>query len=253
MLSLTRWLAVGLLAVFAVMEAQTAMMVSGWRQALFALFAATLVVTTIGVARRSPWARWVALGGALTTTINVAIFIAGVGTEHLSGDTLLSASVAAGLLLTLGPPPMAVHFTERLPLTSVWRRHGDLRVRAAAAAVVTAVAAVAMLLVTATITHDGTLFVALAALLGGGALLLAAERVVGLLVLGAGAIAGGLMAHALAAVTMQHGCGFSHRLSWVAAFTYPTLALAAVTSAVAVAAFAGPIARFLARPGRQEP
>jgi hypothetical protein len=197
------------------------------------------------------WGRWIALGAALTGVSNFAVFVHLVGLKLalMARDASGFFLVSLALLASLGGPRMAAHFTEHLPPNSIWRRR-DLRVKLLSAAIVTSLSAVAMMLLFGMAVQVAALnMVVAAAIVSAGACLVAAGRALGVILVGASAIGASVVAFILAEMahgTARSGLGFTIKQS--AMFTYPSVALAAVTGAFAFAVFAKTMLRFVLRP-----
>ena len=248
-----RWIASAALAVLAGAEAWIAYGWSGRPTAtlLSAGFAAGLAVIAAGVFRRHMWARWLALGAGTAAVLNFAALTWAYPLSSTPLATVLFFFVPAVLiLLSLGGRRMTEHFTLHLRPTSIWHR-ADTRTALLGAAIVTNIAAMAMLLVFGALvpafaTEMAIAVVGVAAAVG----LTAAERVAGVLLLGATSIGTAVIAMGLAeAATAPAFTHFSYVLRSSAIISFPAVALAATASAFAFAIFAKPITRFLRAPG----
>jgi hypothetical protein len=140
MVNVRRWLAVVVLVVYATFEgAVAAALGSGWWAALFAFFAVAVAVAAVGVARRSLWAWWLALGIGVTGMVDV---IGAVFRYGLNAHILLFALMPLGVLLML--VGARKHYATA-PWTEMWVR-SDWRLRFLEGAIIFSVPAVAGLL-----------------------------------------------------------------------------------------------------------
>ena len=220
-------------------------------RAAYALFAVALAVGTVGLVQRKLWARWLGLGASLVGLVNV-----GVAAHFFSPNMgmMLFVLMPTTLLLTLIGRAMANDFIDAEPAGSVWRLN-DKRLVLIALAVVMSVASVGILLIYAAATPSlRATALSLALVLSLGAILVAAGRSAGLLLIFGAAIGiagvGFDAAHvALSPIFTLEQLVSSHWPRYWSSFAAVILVPGAIAGVAAFAALAGPMMRFV----RQEP
>lgn len=195
MASIRRWLAVVVLAIFAIYEASGVMLWASWPRgeamaACFVLFTAAVVVAGVGVAMRAFWGRALALGIGVAGALDVVTVLVTSGPDT---EVLSFAAMPLALLVLLSGSRMRGHHA-RASWTKIWLG-GDWRVRALGVAIVAAVPMVAGLVRYAA-NHawwvgydDRAVALGSTVAIAGGAIAALKGRTAGLLVMFAGACA----------------------------------------------------------------
>ncbi len=239
-----RWVAVIALATLAAAEADIALEWHGRAnlQLLFFGFAAILGFAAVGVWRQRMWGRWIALAAGITGVANFGMYALAFGVDPaLRSAELWSLFVPSiAIVASLSEPSMAEQFAVHFRPQSIWRR-SDYRVKLLGAAIVTSLSAVAMMLVFgATVPMFADEVLTATAVVAVGIGLTASGRAAGELVVGASAIGLGTMAFGLGEV-LAHAPAYSpfgRMMRDSAMFAMPSIALAAITGALAFAVFA---------------
>ena len=252
MASLRRWLAVLVLAIFAIYEASG---VIGWAShpdgdamaACFVLFTVSVIIAGVGVAMRAFWGRALALGIGVAGLLDAASVLVSSGP---STELVLFALMPASLMVLLIGTTMRDYFA-RAGWAKIWLAE-DWRVRALSVAIMAAVPMVAGLVRYAATSPwwvgSDDRAVALVTTVGitGGAIAALKGRTAGLLVMFAGACAASGLA--LESLFRLHNplCGsYSFTDGFVQEMAMTSVVPSALVMFVAMAAFVPAMWRFL--------
>ena len=237
------------LVLYAGLEFYYALLARGWDSFNLTVFGVAIAVAAVGLGLRIFWARWLALGIAVTGLLSVAT----LSPFDFSGGLIWFVALPAVLLVTLLGRSMSEHCS--VAANPLWQS-SDLRVRALSLAVIGTVPTVAGLLLYAGSTRaywigtdDRIVAVSAAFLLTAGAIAALMGRTVSLFVLFAsGCAALGLATESMFRLVRPLGwCGRMHFDRYMVELTLSTLVPGALVAVAAALAFTPAMARFLTR------
>ncbi|HHH29940.1 MAG TPA: hypothetical protein ENK57_16565 [Polyangiaceae bacterium] len=249
-----RWLAVIVLAIFALYEASGVISWASWpggdaMAACFMLFTVSIVVAGVGVAMRAFWGRALALGIGVAGLLDAASVLASSGPD---GDVLLFAVMPLSLLVLLKGSRMRRYFA-RAGWTKMWLED-DLRLRTLGVAIMAAVPMVAGLVRYAATqawwvgADDRAIALGTTVAVTMGAIAALKGRTAGLLVMFAGACAA--MGLAFESIVRLHNplCGsYSYADGFFQEMAMVSIVPSALAMVAAMGVFAPAMWRFLRR------